>query len=52
MLLIALFFFSPILLHYNIHILSENIFILLFLLLVLFMHRLLETPDFVNTLAI
>lgn len=52
MLLIALFFFSPILLHYNIHILSENIFILLFLLLILFMHRIIENPSFINTLSV
>jgi hypothetical protein len=42
--LIALFFLSPILLHFNIAILSENIYLPLFLLIVLGLQNFIEEP--------
>jgi len=42
--LIALFFLSPILLHFNIAILSENIYLPLFLLTVLGLQNFIEEP--------
>lgn len=45
-LFIILIFLSPILLNYNIHILSENIYIPLFLILFLWILKYKEVPDF------
>lgn len=45
-LFILLIFLSPILLHYNIHILSENIYIPLFLILFVWVLRYKDIPDF------
>jgi hypothetical protein len=42
--LIALFFLSPILLHFNIAILSENIYLPIFLLTVLGLQNFIEEP--------
>lgn len=49
LLLIALYFLSPVLLHFNIHILSENIYIPLFLGLVWFLQSFTKTPTYQKT---
>lgn len=49
--LIALFFLSPILLHFNIAILSENIYLPLFLLLVLGLQNFIEEPKVSDWIA-
>jgi len=50
-LLILLFFLSPILLHFNITILSENIYIPLFLLIVLALQNFIEEPRISDWIA-
>ncbi len=52
LLVIVLWFCSPILLHFNIHILSENMYILLFLLLVYNLLSYFRGPNFRQTLII
>lgn len=49
LLLIALYFLSPVLLHFNIHILSENIYIPLFLGLIWFLQNFTQTPTYQKT---
>ena len=49
LLLIGLYFLSPVLLHFNIHILSENIYIPLFLGLVWFLQGFTKTPTYQKT---
>ena len=50
--LIILFFLSPILLHFNIAILSENIYLPLFLLIVLGLQNFIEEPKVLDWIAI
>ena len=50
--LLILLFISPILLHYNIHILSENIYIPLFLWLYLSLHRWSKNPEIWQTIKV
>ena len=50
--LIILFFLSPILLHFNIAILSENIYLPLFLLIVLGLQNFIEEPKALDWIAI
>ncbi|MCD5375324.1 glycosyltransferase family 39 protein [Candidatus Gracilibacteria bacterium] len=51
-LVITLFFLSPTLLHFNIHVLSENIYIPLFLGLILSISKFIEKPNIQNTVII
>ena len=50
LLVIWLYFLSPALLHFNIHVLSENIYIPLFLGLVLFLHSFIKIPSYQKTI--
>gem|GEM_PF-2470203 len=50
--MIALFFLSPTLLHFNIHVLSENIYIPLFLILVYQLLEYVKSPNISRTLCI
>ena len=49
LLLVTLYFLSPVLLHFNIHILSENIYIPLFLWLIWFLQNFTKTPIYQKT---